>query len=129
MTALRRFVNRIKDTASEKKKKRKRNKIKRNIAHALNTRSRERRRRKSFRVFRESRRTIKGEAGSGGKISFRSIRNAMISKNESEIWRNPRESSSRVFSCSPLPPARIFLCHDVGGRGKKRASLCYEGKT
>lgn len=128
MTALRRFVNRIKDTASEKKKKRKRNKIKRNIAHALNTRSRERRR-KSFRVFRESRRTIKGKAGNGGKISFRSIRNAMISKNESEIWRNPRESSSRVFSCSPLPPARIFLCHDVGGRGKKRASLCYEGKT
>lgn len=29
---------------------------------------------------------------------------------------------------SSLPPARIFLCRHVGGRGKKRASLCYEAK-
>lgn len=55
----------------------------------------------------------------------------MISKNESEIWRNPRESSSRDTDNSrrslllpPLPPARIFLCRDVGGRGKEtRVSL------
>lgn len=32
-----------------------------------------------------------------------------------------------MFS-SRLPPARIFLCRHVGGRGKKRASLCYEAK-
>lgn len=123
MTALRRFVNRIKDTASEKKKKRKQH------THA---RSREFGR-KSFRVFSR----IETDDSKGGERERRKdfarseVENAMISKNESEIWRNPRESSSRDTDNSrrslllpPLPPARIFLCRDVGGRGKEtRVSL------
>lgn len=122
MTALRRFVNRIKDTASEKKKRKQH-------THA---RSREFGR-KSFRVFSR----IETDDSKGGERERRKdfarskVENAMISKNESEIWRNPRESSSRDTDNSrrslllpPLPPARIFLCRDVGGRGKEtRVSL------
>ena len=60
MTALRRFVNRIKDTASEKKKE-----------SNTHTRVHESSGGKVFEFFRESRQTIRKEArGNEGKISL-----------------------------------------------------------